>query len=618
MLIFDSLLLMNVRITHDINFNKILMKSLYTSLCIFLSVIFFTSCGTKEESKPNSTTHPNVIVIMTDDQGIGDFGFMGNPYVRTTYIDKLASESLNLTNFYVSPVCAPTRASLMTGRYSERTGVYDTFNGGATMSSDEVTIAELLKENGYSTGIFGKWHLGDTYPYRPIDQGFDEALVHRGGGVGQPGDYLNFFAKDSSYFNPVLFKNGKPEKTSGYCSDVYTDAAIEFIKNHNSSGKDQPFFTYLSFNAPHTPLQLPIEYYELYKDIEFDHDAFAIEDEAVKRMTDRDIESAKRVYGMVTNIDDNVGKLLNVLQEQNLEENTIIVFLTDNGPQQVRYKRGLRKRKSSVYGGGVRVPCLIRYPEKYAGKQELDLQLAHIDLLPSILELCGIDQANHEIDGSSFVNGKNSKVFSERTLFFEWGRGFPIKYRNFAALKNGYKLVGNTEANSEISDFELYNVIADPSETVNRIEADSEIAVELKKNMDLWYEKIISEPVNNTSLPAIVGSEFENPTVLNRNDAKGTPVAWRQDGVLGYWDVKVLETDNYNVTLHFVESVNALGKVHLKLYPQNMLQQISLDSDRITMKNIELKKGEFKLEAYFQTNTGKYIFPLYVSLKKLN
>ena len=611
---------MNDHMSHDANFNKTLMKTLYNSLCIFLSVIYFTSCGTNEEGKSNPTSHPNVIVIMTDDQGIGDFGFMGNPYVNTANLDKMASESLNLTNFYVSPVCAPTRASLMTGRYSERTGIYDTFNGGAIMSSDEITMAEVLKENGYRTGIFGKWHLGDNYPYRPMDQGFEEAVVHRGGGMGQPGDVANFFAKDSSYFDPVLFHNGEMKQYQGYCSDVFTNEAVEFIKNHNSSGKDQPFFVYLSFNAPHTPLQLPEKYYNMYKDVEFDVDAFAIKDPAVESMTDRDIDAARRVYGMVTNIDYNIGKLMQLLKEKNLDENTIVVFLTDNGPQHTRYKRGLRKQKSSVFGGGVRVPCLIRYPQKYPERQELDAQLAHIDLLPSILELCQLDPQDHAIDGLNFIKSQNQDFseFSERSIFFEWGRGFLLKYRNFAVLNGDYKLVGNTGADSEPGDFELFDIKQDPNELVNIVDKAPAKASDLKNQMDAWYDEIISEKNNNRVFPAMIGSAFENPVILNRNDAKGTPVAWRQDDVLGYWDVKVLETDKYNVTLHFVDSVNAQGNLHLKLYPQNILQHISLDSDRFTMENIELKKGEFKLEAYFHTNTGKYIFPLYVSVKRLD
>jgi len=190
---------------------------------------------------------PNIVLIMTDDQGMGDVGYRNNPFVETPWIDSLAGVSIRLNNFYVSPVCAPTRASLMTGRYSIRTGVFDTYNGGAIMATSEVTLAEYLKKKNYHTGIFGKWHLGDHYPFRPGDQGFDESLVHKGGGIGQPGDIDNYFKGDSSYFNPVLYHNDVPVATRGYCSEVFTQGAIDFIQE----SKAKPFFLYLAFNAPH-------------------------------------------------------------------------------------------------------------------------------------------------------------------------------------------------------------------------------------------------------------------------------------------------------------------------------------------------------------------------------
>ena len=207
---------------------------------------------------------PNVILIITDDQGFGDLGFHDNPHINTPTLDAFAKESVRFTNFYVSPVCAPTRSSLMTGRYSLRTGVRDTYNGGAMMATSEITIAELLKSENYTTGIFGKWHLGDNYPMRPSDQGFDESLIHLSGGMGQVGDFTTFFQGDQSYFDPVLWHNNEQQKYPGYCSDIFANEAIKFIEKN----KDQPFFTYLSFNAPHTPLQVPEEYYQKYKDID--------------------------------------------------------------------------------------------------------------------------------------------------------------------------------------------------------------------------------------------------------------------------------------------------------------------------------------------------------------
>ena len=586
----------------------------FTILLIF---VLFSACQQETVTKDND--NPNVIIIMTDDQGIGDFGFTGNPYVKTPNLDKLSSQSLNLTNFYVSPVCAPTRASLMTGRYSERTGVYDTYNGGAIMSDREITIAEILKENGYETGIFGKWHLGGNYPYRPSDQGFDVSVVHRAGGMGQPGDILNYYAGDSSYFNPVLFKNDKPVQTQGYCSDVFTNEAINFIKK-NKEKSENPFFAYLSFNAPHTPLQLPVEYYNLYKNLQFNADSFDVYDEAVEKMTPVEIEAARKVYGMVTNIDDNIGALIKSLKEQDIYDNTIIVFLTDNGPQHNRYKLGLRARKSSVFGGGVRVPCLIHYPEKFKGKEELDATIAHIDLLPSILDLCKLNKVNHKIDGMSFFSNENDdySAFEKRTLFFEWGRGFLMKYRNFAALKGIHKLVGNTGLLSGIENFELFDVKSDPEEKNNILSENIKIANDLKMEMDSWYDEIISEENNNKTFPTYIGTPFENPVLLNRNDAKGTPVAWRQDNVLNYWEVKALEDGIYNITCHFIEPIKGPGKACLKMYPYNIVEENQDAISEWTFKNINIQKGEYRFEPYYQAQGRKYIFPFYVSVKRID
>jgi len=275
---------------------------------------------------------PNVILVITDDQGYGDLGVHGNQEIQTPNLDSFATESVHFKNFYVCPVCAPTRASLMTGRYNYRTGVVDTYLGRAMMFGDEVTLAHSLGEAGYKTGIFGKWHLGDNYPMRPDDQGFQEALVHKGGGIGQPSD-----PPGNTYFDPVLYHNGRDKKYEGYCTDIFTNATIDFIEKN----RNQPFFAYLSTNAPHTPLQIHDKYVQPYLDKGLD-------------------ETTAKVYGMITNLDENMGRLLSRLDELDLSENTIVIFMTDNGAQQSRYNAGLRGRKGTVYEGGIRVPFYIR------------------------------------------------------------------------------------------------------------------------------------------------------------------------------------------------------------------------------------------------------------------
>jgi len=275
----------------------------------FISILIIL-CLQANVLNAQKNERPNIILIITDDQGYGDLGYTGNPHVKSPNIDAFANESIRFNNFYVSPVCAPTRASLMTGRYSLRTGIRDTYNGGAIMAGNEVTIAEMLKQAEYKTGIFGKWHLGDSYPSRPMDQGFDESLIHLSGGMGQVGDFTTYFKGDKSYYDPVLWHNGQQEAYVGYCSDIFADKAIAFIEENHK----KPFFCYLSFNAPHTPLQVPDKYYQMYKDIDpssrFDNDP-----RPFVKMSDKDKEDARKVYAMITNIDDNIGKLLRKLDD---------------------------------------------------------------------------------------------------------------------------------------------------------------------------------------------------------------------------------------------------------------------------------------------------------------
>ena len=338
---------------------------------------FLTGMAGLTDLSGQMTEHPNVILIITDDQGYGDFGINGNPHVKTPVLDNFARQSIRFNNFYVCPVSAPTRAALMTGRYSLRTGVRDTYNGGAMMASKEVTIAEMLKTAGYTTGIFGKWHLGDNYPMRPCDQGFDESVIHLSGGMGQPGDFTTWPRRDSSYFDPVLWHNGKMQKYTGYCSDIFSGEAIKFIE----SNKDHPFFCYLAYNAPHTPLQVPEEYYNIYRELD-PSAGFGNDKRPFPVMSEKDKEDARRVYAMVTNIDDNVGRLIKKLEELKISDKTIVVFMTDNGPQQRRYNTGMRGLKSSVYRGGIRVPFWIRYPGTKVTGIDIEATTANIDLFP--------------------------------------------------------------------------------------------------------------------------------------------------------------------------------------------------------------------------------------------
>ena len=564
---------------------------------------------------PQITNRPNVILIMTDDQGYGDLGFTGNHHVQTPVIDKFASESVRFNNFYVSPVCAPTRSSLLTGRYSLRTGIRDTYNGGAIMASNEDTIAEMLKQAGYKTGSFGKWHLGDNYPSRPNDQGFDESVIHLSGGMGQVGDITTYFKRDSSYYNPILWHNGKKEAYKGYCSDIFTGEAIDFIeKNHK-----EPFFCYLAFNAPHTPLQVPDKYYQMYKDID-PESGFENDDRPFVKMSEKDKEDARKVYAMVTNIDDNIGKLLQKLDELNITNNTLVIFMTDNGPQQTRYIAGMRGKKGSVYQGGVRVPFYIRYPDLFKGNKDIETTAAHIDILPTLSQMCNVEQPKERIiDGKSLVpliQGEQV-TWAKRELFFYWTRRYPELYDNMAIQNGNYKLVGNTNYDAAVEDFELFNIKNDPYEQNNIVLENADIANDLKKKLDEIYTELINSENLLNPPRIIIGSNMENPVILNRNDAGGERGIWAQEEIYGKWHVHIA-SGLYNFKFKFIKPVAANGEMFLETRTIiNRKKNTNDNTDIIEMKKVLLPEMDCDLIPFYSVN-GKRIFPFWVEIEKID
>ena len=574
------------------------MRGFDISRIIFL-LILFISCTKQVEQKPN------IILIITDDQGYGDIGYNGNPHIKTPNLDLLATNSMRFNNFYVSPVCAPTRSSLLTGRYSLRTGVTDTYNGGAMMSNDEITLAEILKENNYQTGIFGKWHLGDNYPFRPTDQGFHESLIHLSGGIGQVGDFTNYYKGNRSYFDPILWHNNEQKKYEGYCSDIFTDEAIKFIEENKSN----QFFCYLSFNAPHTPLQVPDKYYDLYKNV----DPSVISESEKISMTEKNVLDAKRIYGMVTNIDDNVGKLVSKLKELNIDQNTILIFMTDNGPQQFRYVSNLRGLKSSVYNGGIKVPFYLSYPKIHDAGLDIDNFSAHIDVLPSLLDLCDIETPkNIKIDGKNFLN----KSREERSFFSYWTRKSPELYQNMSLNKGNYKLVGNTNYDSPIERFELFDIDNDPYEIENLIENKKELAIQMKLEMDNIYNELINSKNIKNKPRIIIGSEFENPTYLNRNDASGQRGIWAQNEIFGFWRIKAL-SGKYNFRFKFNNLNLTSGQMVIEVGNQVFSKKVEVDDNGYAlMENIDLNEGEFDLTPFFRYER-KNIFPFWVEIDRL-
>lgn len=563
----------------------------------------------------SGVAQPNVVLIITDDQGYGDLAIHGNPHIQTPALDRLAAESVVFDQFYVTPVCATTRASLMTGRYSLRTGIRDTYNGGAMMAESEITLAELLKSVNYTTGMFGKWHLGDNYPFRPGDQGFDESVIHLSGGMGQVGDITTWFKGDKSYFDPVLWKNGKPMAYHGYCSDIFAEQAIHFIENNYK----KPFFCYLSFNAPHTPLQVPEKYYDIYRNIDpaagFEHDP-----RPFTPMNEKDKEDARKVYAMVHNIDENIGKLLDKLEELAISENTIVIFMTDNGPQQQRFNDGMRGLKASVYRGGVRVPLFIRYPAIFENSKPIRETVSVIDLFPTLAEVSGAtipeDRINDGISLLPLLKGEQTNL-ENRPLFLYWTRRYPELYNNMALMQGDFRLVGHTDYNAPIEGFELFNYTEDPYERNNLIEKESQIAMQMKMKMtEMYSDLILSENLINPP-EIIIGSPLENPTILNRNDADGERGIWSQEEIFGKWQVNILE-GTYNIRFKFIKPVPGNGKMTIET--QSIVHQMinKVDNvDVIEMDDVKLPAIRGELIPFY-TVGQKRIFPFWVELTRID
>ncbi len=558
---------------------------------------------------PAAARKPNVIVIITDDQGHGDLGIHGNPKIRTPNLDRLARDSVQLKAFCVSPVCSPTRASLLTGRYNYRTGVVDTFLGRSMMHGEETTLAEMLAAAGYRTGIFGKWHLGDNYPMRPMDQGFQESLVHRGGGIGQPAD-----PPGNRYSDPVLQKNGKPTPTKGYCSDVFTGAAIDFV----SRPRLQPFFVYLAFNCPHDPLQVPDEYAKPYREMNLAHGEFPKIGHPLPGKANEEVIA--KVYAMVTNIDDNVGRLLTKLDELKLANDTIVIFLTDNGPQQPRYNSGMLERKGSVHDGGIHVPCFIRWPAQLKARS-VETIAAHIDLTPTLLAACGLAPPDKvAFDGVNLLPLlKSEKVdWPDRTLYFQWHRGdTPELNRAFAARSQRYKLVQPLGVQGqklpEPLRFKLYDMQVDPLEQKDIAEQHPEIVARMRKGYEEWFKDVSG--ARGFAPPRMhLGTAHEDPVVLTRQDWRGPKASWAADGV-GHWEVEVARGGDYSITLRFA-ATRAAGQAHLKLGSVTHRLPLDAGATECTFDRVKLSAGPARLEA--EIHQGEQITGVnYVEVKRV-
>jgi arylsulfatase A-like enzyme len=570
-----------------------------------LAVALFLLGVAAAAAQDQPAKRPNVVLVMSDDQGYGDLGVHGNPIIRTPNIDGMAAKSAVLTQFYVSPVCTPTRSCLMTGRYNYRTRAIDTFRGRAMMDTSEVTIAEMLRGAGYATGIFGKWHLGDCYPMRAIDQGFEMALVHRGGGIGQPSDPPG---AEDKYTDPVLFRNGQAEQEKGYCTDVYFSEGMKWAEKAAAGGK--PFFLYLPTNCPHGPFgDVPPDKYEYYKKQGIAADKFPKSDgNPVPRAMDADTQA--RVYAMIENIDDNVGRLLKWLDEKKLTANTLVIFMTDNGRATPGYNAGMRGTKSTIYEGGLRSPFFAYWPGTLTPGVASNRIAAHIDLTPTFLEICGVKPpADVKLDGKSiWPLLKGQKIaWPERTLFAQGHRGDePVLYHNFAARNQKWKLVSGTGFNLEQlptggPKFELFDMESDPYEMKNAAAEHPDVVAKLKGEYEAWFKDVGSTRPDNYAPPRIiVGSPQERTTVLTRQDWRGA--AWGPNDE-GHWLLDIATPAAYDVKL-IVASAAAERTLHLEVGGLSATAKLAANATEHTFTMQRLPTGPQKLEAWLE-NGGK-------------
>jgi len=555
---------------------------------------------------PGPPRRPNVILIMTDDQGYGELGCHGNDIIETPCLDRFHGESVRFRRFFVSPTCSPTRAALLTGRHEFRCGISHTILGRSLIREDEVTIADVLSNAGYRTGMFGKWHLGDNHPCRPMDKGFGECLFHGGGGITQTPDYWG-----NTYFSPTLNHNGVWEETDGYCADVYFDAAMEWI----GQGGGQPFFAYIATNTPHSPLQVDDRYSRPYE-------ARGLHPDAAK------------FYGMITNIDGNVGRLVKWLAARGLERNTLVVFMTDNGSSQAcrlgLFNAGMRGCKGTAHEGGVRVPCFFRWPGVLPAGRDIDSIAAHVDMLPTLADICGAELPGRKLDGTSLVpllTGERNDLPGRflMTHVGRWSPGKkPPKHERCSIRSRRFRLVEDTE---------LFDMIDDPSQTTNVIDRHPDIVKEMRAAYDRWWSEVL--PVVEEPQRLRLGSSAENPAHLTCMDWRESLVTpgepnwrevylWVQDflaalargertfggrsipgGTMGSWAVDIARGGNYRFTLRKLPAAAdrewaALGEGEAFVRCGSLRERKRIDPGKTSCSiDAALEKGPADLECWF-------------------
>lgn len=462
-----------------------------------ISALFALLCtSTASHANPPTETlagsRPNILVILTDDQGYGDTSGHGHPNLKTPNLDRLEAQGRSFKNFFVSPTCSPTRSALMTGRHEFFNGVTHTILERERLTLDAITIAQVLQQAGYRTGAFGKWHLGDEDAYQPNRRGFEESYIHGAGGIGQsfPGSCGD--APGNSYFNPAILHNGRFEKTKGYCTDLFFEQAQRWIGSLQTDSKKQPFFCWLATNAPHDP--------------------YNAKPEDAARFADLDIDNKlKNFYGMIENIDSNVGRMLDQLERLGIADETLVIFMNDNGSAigTQRYNAQMRGAKGTAWLGGTRANAFWRWPGKIQPGDSQALT-AHIDFFRTIAALAGVElteKANQQAQGRNLLTllENPQAPWEDRFLmthFGRWAKGDSPetqKYRQAAVRNTRYTLV--SAQGSKKPDWQLFDVIADPQQSKNIAGENPEIVATLSKEFEAWWSSVGPYLVNENAIP---------------------------------------------------------------------------------------------------------------------
>ena len=538
------------------------------------------------DSELDLKDRPNVIVFLSDDQGYGDFSYTGNRDLVTPNIDGLARDGAFVEQFFVCPVCSPTRAEFLTGRYHPRGGVFSTGAGGERLDLDESTIAQAFQAAGYATAAFGKWHNGMQAPYHPNSRGFDEYYGFCSGHWG-------------NYFDPVLDHNGQIVRGKGFIVDDFTDHAIDFIENHQK----KPFFIYLPYNTPHSPMQVPERHWNKFKEKQLTQMP-----RSVNTKKGKGLDHARAALAMCENIDFNVGRILEKLDELNLANNTIVLYFCDNGPNGPRYNAGFKGRKGSTDEGGVRTPLFVRWPGVIPAGNKVNLVTGAIDLWPTLTSLCEIplhDQQDHPLDGMSFdLELRGAKVKREpRYLFNAWKGKVSVRTQQYRLDNKGV----------------LYDILSDPGQQTP-VNDRPKIKQELQTAVDNWKSTVLVELVEEQRVFP-VGHPSMKTTQLPARDAEVTGAIKRsnkfpncsyfgnwvnRDDTIS-WPVEVMQSGRFRAEVYYCLAKDDVGvelQLSMDAHQINKIVNEANDPPALGAENDRSVRGESLVKDFKALDMG--------------